>query len=402
MNSKLLNKIFITVILGVVTLLLPLSSVVSYQSIERESLGFDETLAVDTDPEYAYPEKILLTKVTTPNSELEADPESWSKLIYYYYITRLGFGEIPYNYLLDKEGNIYDMREGYDGVVPELKEFEGVVIVGYLSNGSEITQSAGLALSEFIEEYSFRYGIESKEIAAVETSVAEKEDENSLSLIEYNADNSYLSQELAAIKNSTKFYDEGNLDLTAEVLSVDAPDSVKVGQQFNVTVEFENNSEYPWFTQNDFFYLVTADSEDSEFAVNGVWDSFDTVTEISEGTVMPGTNYSLEFPMRAMKLPGDYSQRFKLTRLYGGEIEGSQFDVSLSVEQSSDIQLLKIKETDTGYLNVRSAPSFSGEVIRQVDVGSKWVTTDQQGGWYKISLNDEVDGWVYAQYIELL
>lgn len=60
---------------------------------------------------------------------------------------------------------------------------------------------------------------------------------------------------------------------------------------------------------------------------------------------------------------------------------------------------LTIQDTPTGFLNVRDEPSVSGEVIDTVDPGDTYTYTDEQNGWYKITLSSGEFGWVSGDYV---
>lgn len=59
---------------------------------------------------------------------------------------------------------------------------------------------------------------------------------------------------------------------------------------------------------------------------------------------------------------------------------------------------VKILDTPTGFLRVRSAPG--GTEITQVSPGEVYKYLDEQSGWYKIQLKDKTTGWVSSQYAE--
>jgi len=59
---------------------------------------------------------------------------------------------------------------------------------------------------------------------------------------------------------------------------------------------------------------------------------------------------------------------------------------------------VKITETPTGWLNVRSGPGTNFEKITRVDVGGKYVLLEDGKKWYKIKLDDEVEGWIFSEY----
>lgn len=60
---------------------------------------------------------------------------------------------------------------------------------------------------------------------------------------------------------------------------------------------------------------------------------------------------------------------------------------------------VEIKETPTGFLNVRDGPSTYAELIGTVYPGEKYLFLEESEGWYKIKLRDGSEGWVYAKYV---
>ena len=69
-------------------------------------------------------------------------------------------------------------------------------------------------------------------------------------------------------------------------------------------------------------------------------------------------------------------------------------------QQQAKETTLTIKETPTGYLNVRSEPSVNGSIVDKVDPGEKFTYTEEKDGWYKIKLSSGDEGWVSGDYIE--
>lgn len=63
---------------------------------------------------------------------------------------------------------------------------------------------------------------------------------------------------------------------------------------------------------------------------------------------------------------------------------------------------LRITNTPTGYLNVRSGPSFNNKIITKVHPGEVYTYDKKQGDWYHITLNDNSTGWVNSQYVQVL
>ena len=81
--------------------------------ISRAGWGADESL-LDWPPAYAAPRKIILHHTVSGGSD---DPPAEVRAIYYYHAVVRGWGDIGYNYLVDKYGNIYEGRAGGPGVV---------------------------------------------------------------------------------------------------------------------------------------------------------------------------------------------------------------------------------------------------------------------------------------------
>lgn len=61
---------------------------------------------------------------------------------------------------------------------------------------------------------------------------------------------------------------------------------------------------------------------------------------------------------------------------------------------------VEIKNTPTGYLNVRSQPSLSSPIIAKVRPGEAYSYTATNNGWYKISLQPKGSGWIDGEYTD--
>lgn len=59
---------------------------------------------------------------------------------------------------------------------------------------------------------------------------------------------------------------------------------------------------------------------------------------------------------------------------------------------------VKIKDTPTGWLRVRSGPGTSKEEIARVNPGETYRLLDEENGWYQIELKDGEEGWIAGQY----
>lgn len=89
------------------------------QIVTRAQWGADESYRYDTYGEIWPPEYITLHHVIIHHTETSntQDPVVAVRAIYYYHAVDQGWGDIGYNYLVDRNGNIYQGRVGGQNVV---------------------------------------------------------------------------------------------------------------------------------------------------------------------------------------------------------------------------------------------------------------------------------------------
>lgn len=66
------------------------------------------------------------------------------------------------------------------------------------------------------------------------------------------------------------------------------------------------------------------------------------------------------------------------------------------------VKKLRILETETGWLNVRATPSASGTRVTRVSPRSEYVYKELKDGWYLITIDAKMEGWVLGEYVELI
>jgi uncharacterized protein YraI len=87
--------------------------------VSRAEWGADDRYRFDTFgeiwiPEYQTVEHVIIHHTDTPNGQ---DPVVAMRSIYYYHAVTRGWGDIGYNYLVDRFGNIYEGRFGGQNVI---------------------------------------------------------------------------------------------------------------------------------------------------------------------------------------------------------------------------------------------------------------------------------------------
>lgn len=393
-------KKFLLLTITLFTFGLMSSSVKAFDYETRDEQGIPALEQVESRNIYIKPSKIVVSRVDSTDRTLEATPDKWIKYIYYYLQSRLGFQDIPYNYFVDKSGNIYQGKSGFEGAVPELANNEGVITIGYLSNSNEFTSAATRALRNIIGESSARYGISANSVVAGKLSLVAKTN-NTPAKVNYALDSSAFTTEFNDIKQGITFSTSDTLSYDLSVEDLKYAKEVKAGEKLTVELNVKNNAKTPLFLSDGDIFLMTADGQNSSFAVNGVWDSFKDVLSLEEGAILPGKSLPVKFEMQALLLPGPNKQSFKFARLGKSDILNSNFDVEFSIVKG-DFQLVEIIETETGTLNIRENPAFNGKVLAEVEVGRIVIMTGEQEGWIKIKYTDTLEGWVLGRYAKKL
>lgn len=113
-------------------------------------------------PQYVFPTKIVAHHTVTRNDD--DNPVATVRAIYYYHAVTLGWGDVGYNYLVDRFGNIYEGRYGGERVVGgHIQRYNpGSIGIGALGTYLEENPPPPLE-SGLISLYAwaaFRYGIE--------------------------------------------------------------------------------------------------------------------------------------------------------------------------------------------------------------------------------------------------
>jgi hypothetical protein len=75
---------------------------------------------------------------------------------------------------------------------------------------------------------------------------------------------------------------------------------------------------------------------------------------------------------------------------------------STSPAPTETVKKLRIRETETGWLNVRATPSPSGTRVTRVSPRTEYEYKDTKDGWYLIVVDAKTEGWVLGEYIELI
>ena len=76
------------------------------------------------------------------------------------------------------------------------------------------------------------------------------------------------------------------------------------------------------------------------------------------------------------------------------------FNVSPTENQSDEVSNFKANGSITGNkVNVRTSPSLSSNVIKQLNAGHPIYISQQDGDWYLVQTASGTKGWVFGDYV---
>ncbi len=371
------------------------SSVLAYTVNTISDQNFDLSISDQTNTIYKTPNIIYISQVTTESPSLEDNPSLWVKTLYYYSITRLHFADIPYNYLVDSNGQIYEGRSGGIGANPELENGEGSVLIGYISNNPILSNRASSAIYALVDNIASNYGVQN--ISVVDLKIIQKEGQlTRLQIAESAGD---FKQSVADVFEGWVGYTSEKLSYKAEVEEVTYDKEVEIGSKLHVSAKVKNTNTFTWLTDKYPIYISTADGKDSGFAINGVWDSFSKPTHIENKAVKPGESVTLEFDLYARIAPGEATQNFVLEKNANSIFDNSSFEVKFSVIKGTKT-LVQVSSSEYGFANIRTCQWYSCEIIDSVDNGVVFVLLEEENGWMKIQYTQDSIGWVFSRYMK--
>lgn len=382
------------VLLTLFILLIPLP-VIAFSSYSTETQKFDTSLTDQSTTVYTTPQKIYVTQVSARSKEISRNPSLWVKSLYYYYITRLYLPDLPYTYLLDENGAIYDGKTGGVGANLQFNDLDNAIVIGYLSNSSTFTPRAETSLKELIETLSSTWGINT--IKGVQLRIVQEENKfSSINIVDAKTE---FVNALNTALNDVKLSKEENHQYKVKIDSVEYAKESVIGSRTKIKVKATNINDFAWFTDKDPIYISTKSGEESKFAINKVWSSFSKPLEISDKIIKPNESIELEFEMEAKVLMGEVSESFVLQKFDKKPFEGSEFEVKFNVVKG-DNTLVQVSSPQFGFVNIRTCRWSSCEIIDSPKDGTVFILLGEEEGWYKIQYAPGVEGWAMLRYFK--
>lgn len=370
------------------------ASVNAIEIQDRDNIHMDETLSIQSQI-YSYPQKVYISQLEGFNKNLSDKPDKWIRLLYYYCVTRLGLNDIPYNYLIDKSGNIFEGAKGGEGINPGLEGGNNIILIGIMDDSQSLSPRLSSSLNFLVENLSYKYGIKSNNWDFVELNLTRNE--NSVSFLTASPSEKAIKSSISNSLNNIHWSETEHLEYKGSIESVEYPKEVEIGSRFEVKVKIKNENDFTWFGDLSYIYVSTVDSVESPHSINQLWESFSKPTHIQNPSIKPGESGEVIFKMDAKSRPGDYKESFYFMKSEDNVIEGTTFDVEFKIIRGEK-KLIQLVSPDFGYVNIRECRWYSCKVLEVANDGQVYITTGKEEGWYIVVFGEGQTGWVYQKY----
>jgi len=389
-----LIKFSLTTFLSLLIIVISFSGIKAIEIKSRKEIGMDETLSIQSEI-YSYPQKIYISQLDGYSQNLSDKPQQWIKSLYYYCVTRLGLNDIPYNYLIDKSGNIYEGAKGGEGINPGLQGGNNTILIGIMDNNQSLSPRLSSSLNSLVEDLSYKYGVKSDGWDFVNLSITKSE--NSVSYLTSSTSEKGIKNSISNSLESVNWSDTEHLEYKGSIELVEYPKEVEIGSRFDVKVKIKNETEFTWFGDISYIYVSTVDSVESPHFINQIWESSSKPTHILTPVIKPGESGEVVFKMDAKSFPGDYKQSFYFMKSQENIVNGTTFDVEFKIIKGEK-KLIQLVSPEYGFVNIRECRWYSCKVLEVADEGQVYITTGKEEGWYIVTFGEGQTGWVYQKY----
>ena len=391
-------------VLLTITLLIP----INIQALEIKGI---ETLGLDTSIfktvyDVGLPSKVIIAPIFMP-TQVRLTEASWIKGIYYYTVERLGYPTLPYHYLIDSDGNVFDSKSSDDRVLNIKDVNENTIVIGYLTqaNATSFTEDTKSALGDLIIDVVNRNGVKLEDVSVSGLRFTKQVSNNNV-FLEKTDIFGLWSNSLNSIKDSIKDrYSPKQREYNIAVNSTSIlKTDVVAAEETDGTIKITNKGPTNIYI-GDSTYLVVekSDGSNSKFYLNNVWVSqsqFPAVNELQ--TFKVDQTIDIPFKVKAPLYIGEQVEDFKIKLVGNGNLNSDSFQIKLNV-QRGDKKIIQIRETETNFLRVRSEPSTAAEEIGRVDSGGRYIVLEEnEDGFYKIDLGGGSSGWVAAWLVDVV
>lgn len=305
--------------------------------ILREEWGADESL-MHWSPEYYQVKTAIIHH--TAGKDGGHDPAIVLRGIYYYHAVTLGWGDIGYNYLVDKYGNIYQGRKGGDGVEGGHawgfnKGSIGIALIGTYEE-KDVSKKAIKSLSRLLAYKLYDFGLSARDF----NFLSGKKIKNISGHKDVNqtlCPGKKLYGELNQIRNLA-FKEQKNLGpfvFQGEVITSFREQTIflEPGQTKKLKIKIKNKGNITWHNFTfDSLRLGTSNPRDRKSLFrSSKWFNENRAAVMNEFNVEPGEVATFDLLITAPKTFGVFEEYFAAVVDSRSWIKGTEFKIKISV-----------------------------------------------------------------------
>ncbi|MCA9386850.1 SH3 domain-containing protein [Candidatus Dojkabacteria bacterium] len=367
-----------------------------------------DTSSTREDANFSVPTAIVIAPVFSNADYTGLTPDEQYRGIYFYTVEMLGFNDIPYHYLVSENGGIYLGNKGRDERKIKIDGIgDNVVVIGYMTdkNSGKLSPDGKNALKTLTTVISNANSINPDNISIQGITFLRDQTSKTVILEKTEIFGSWQTDILEISTFAKSQYQPIPKDYNLKINQIISPTAaVAPGSEVTISVDVTNIGEWGIYGDSDSQIIFTKRGDGvSQFFLNNSWVSTTQVPLIKDDEfLLPIENSIFEINLKAPLGIGEISESFDVYTISGIKLDVEPVTFKLNLAPTNQ-KIVEIKNTETGTLNVRSAPSSVASSFTQVSPGERFFQTEDAGnGWIQIQLNDGQVGWIANWYVNYL
>lgn len=395
--------LFLTLGLG---MLLTTKSI-SANVVELSEIELD-TSVVQESGLYTLNDRILIAPIFMANNNLDVSAEEHFKGLHYYTISRLGYSDIPFHYVVTKNGTVFEANSGgLERSIPIVEYGTGAIVIAYLAprGDDSFSSRAESALVELVAEVANQNAILPENLDIQQINFERDINSREVTMEAITAPDSWVSVRQEIVDEVEPLYNPIEKDYEIAVDEVILPtELVEPGESIELQITLSNLRNTGLYTgTTSEIILSKQEGGASAFFSPDNWISSSELRIMdSDDSLLPFGEAIFDATIRAPLFVGEIREEFVLRTIGGQTIADETISLVLNIAQT-DRAIIEVGETETGTLNVRATPSSVGNEIGQVSPGQRFFVLEDAGnGWIRIDLGDGTSGWVAGWLVNVI
>ncbi|MCA9385780.1 SH3 domain-containing protein [Candidatus Dojkabacteria bacterium] len=374
-----------------------------YVTLTEEEISV-EGLPTGELTEFATPDSLIVVPIVPPKVVDTVDPYELYRGMYYYQVSRYGMPAIGFHYVITEDGQLIENTFSHADrpIQVENDIGEHPILVGYMTTSGSLgfKSSSKSKVANILIDVINKNAIPLEQVFVRSLSYQETSDRQ----LQLQSNDIFIGWEndLANIIESVA----GQYSPVERIYSVTVKEVIvpnteqEIGSEFDVSLTIENTGDFPVYSNSDgeLIFSYAGNNNASGYFINERWDTPTQVKIMQEGDILlPGEEKEFVLPFLVPFSFGQVSEPFTITNVVGNDFLPQPLEIGVSVQRPEG-EFIEITDTETGYLNVRSAPSIGGDEVTRVSPGDRFEVLGRENGWVNIQLSESETGWVLGKY----